>query len=336
MKPVIFKKRPNKIPTEILLDVYESSILELIKVNHPSYKEKEIPISLRMEEMKKSPPIWIWYPWKQKYVKSLCEKSYMSILTSRNKNVLTSEEQKNYYNLNIGVIGLSIGSVILNGIVRSGGSKNIKIADNDCIELSNLNRMNASLLHCLQNKAVVAAQNSWEINPFLNIEIIEDKIKNEDIEDFISRPKIDCLIDCMDSLPLKILARMICKKKKIPVLMATSNGDGVIIDVERYDDCPDQKIFNGRLGDISPEDFQFYNYEQWMQKAVQLVGYDYLSRRVKDSLPQIGKTIYGVPQLSTTVQLGSSAISYCLRKIASSYPLKSGRYLINLDSVFSD
>ncbi len=140
----------------------------------------------------------------------------------------------------------------------------------------------------------------------------------------------------MDNIPLKILARKICKKNKIPVLMATDNGEGIILDVERYDTDKTLKIFHGRLNTENLPELNNLSFEQWLKLANQIVGMDFLSKRMKQSISEIGKEIPAVPQLGTSASLAGSVISLCLRKIASKQKLVSGRYIYDLENLFYD
>ena len=96
--------------------------------------------------------------------------------------------------------------------------------------------MNAKLSDVGMNKTVVSAREVWELDPFAELHVWDSGVNKENLEDFIlGEPKIDIFIDEMDSLSLKAMARFICKKARIPVLMATDNGDEVLLDIERFD-----------------------------------------------------------------------------------------------------
>lgn len=140
----------------------------------------------------------------------------------------------------------------------------------------------------------------------------------------------------MDSLELKILSRFICRKNKIPVLMATDNGDNVILDVERFDLEPERKILHGFLGeDIKPEDFKISSYGQWLELANRIVDMRNLTSRMRESVSAIGKEIAAVPQLGSTASIAGAAVAYAIRKIANRQNMPSGRYFISLDEILN-
>lgn len=338
LKPVIYKNKEDIPYSHVqFVDLFENSVKELFVNIHPKYKNA---VSFPEEEFNKflstkiPTKVWIYYPAQRKAISSLQERDYTIIRTARNRNVITAREQLNYRKIKIGIIGLSIGSIALSSLVATGGPRTIKIADNDVIEITNLNRMWATLLDVGELKVRTAARNTWELDPFANIYACKDKITLETIQDFItSRPSINILIDAMDSLPVKIKARSICKDLGIPVIMASSNADGVILDVERYDLDRDLEPFHGRLGSIKPEDFRYMDYNEWLDKALRMVDKSLLNERVVESIAELNKTVAGIPQLSTTVQLGAAATAYAVRMIANNKPLASKRYILELERI---
>lgn len=323
-----------------ILDIYKNSLIELFFIENPHFKKNSINVDLEVKKYLRNSSvkdIWIYYPWRNTLVHTVEEKAYFKLRTARNKNIITEVEQLKYHEMKIGIIGLSIGSVILSTIVATGGPKLIKLADYDSIEITNLNRMKGTLLDVTKNKAQVAALNTWEIDPFINLDVGNDAITKDNIEEFIiGNPKLDLFIDSMDSLELKVIARQICKKARIPCLMATSNGDGEILDVERFDLEPNKQLFHGRLGDIKPDDLKYATPAEWVKKALQIVDESVLTKRVKESISEIGKSLAGVPQLSSTLQISGAMVSFAIRKIANKEPLPSGRYMISLDKVFQE
>lgn len=325
-------KKEKKVFSEI--DAFSGAIEELFFINNPKYKKKDQEVSelfsnfIANTDIK---PVFIYYPWKFLLVKTVPEDIYFELRTARNRYIIDNQEQQAYRNSRIGIAGLSVGSAVLSSIVSSGGCKRIKIADFDVAEITNLNRMRAKLTDIGENKTYIAAREVWELDPYSELELWDQGINKDTIDDFIKKPKVDVFIDEMDSLDLKISARFVCKEAGIPVLMATDNGDGIILDVERYDIDENQQIFNGLLGDVTPKDFENLDYKMWLQLATKIVGPFYLTERMQDSLSSIGKSIPSVPQLGTTANIAGAAISYSLRRILNNLDLPSGRYIVSLE-----
>ena len=113
--------------------------------------------------------------------------------------------------------------------------------------------------------------------------------------------------------------------------MATDNGDGIVLDVERFDEDPELEIFHGLIGDITIEGLESMGYKDWLKVATKIVGPECLTEKMQDSILQIGKTIPSVPQLGTSANIAGSAISFVLRKIANKETMPSGRYFVNIE-----
>lgn len=338
-KPKIYKDKKDLPPNMQIIDTVPLAIKELFIVRNPEFKnsldkdiERELEVFLKKNSIQ---TVFVYYPWKKTAVHTLSEKEYFELRTARNKNIITAEEQKTYRDTFVGIIGLSVGSNILNALTFSGGPKKIKLADYDIIEITNLNRLRAPLSAVGENKTEFAAKQTWDLDPFADLEIWSKGVNKNNIEKFILEPRLDIFIDEMDSLDLKILSRKICKANKIPVVMITDNGDNVIVDIERFDEDKDRDIFHGLIND----DLEKYNniekitYEQWVELATKIVDPKNLTNRMKESLHEIGKTIAAVPQLGTTATMGGSAAAYVVRKIANKEPMPSGRYFLSLDSL---
>ena len=105
----------------------------------------------------------------------------------------------------------------------------------------------ANLTDIGSNKAEVTARNVWELDPFAQIEVWDKGVNRETIERFVGSPKLSVMVDEMDDIAMKFNCRFECKKLHIPVVMATDNGDGMILDVERFDQEPERPLFHGRV-----------------------------------------------------------------------------------------
>lgn len=334
-KPKIFKKKPRGLKINKNIEAYKTAAEELFFINYPQFKKNTPECELPLKKfLFQTPPseIWIFYPKSQTLVHSVTEKDFFNLRTARNKNIISQPEQLKYRSIAIGVAGLSVGSNILKALVISGGPKRIKIADFDTLEISNLNRIQGRLVDIGQNKAHLAAEQVWDIDPFAELKIYDKGLNKKNITEFIlQKPKLDVFIDEMDSLDLKAEARLICKKNSIPVVMATDNGDSVILDVERYDENKNYQIFHGLIGNLDPKELSELDYKTWLKLSTKIVDPHFLTEKMQDSLLEIGKTISAVPQLGTTAGIAGAAISFVIRKISNKEKMPSGRYLFGLE-----
>lgn len=205
--------------------------------------EKLIPAA--SPEMLAENPRWAYYPWRATVVAILGPKGFERLRLDRNRNKITVEEQQHLRTLTIGVIGLSVGHAIAHTLALEGLCGELRLTDFDEIELSNLNRIPATLLDLDLNKAVVVARRIAELDPYLSVVVHTAGATPDNIDEFCDG--LDIMVEECDSLDIKVLARQAASKRGIPILMETS--DRGILDVERYDLDPDLPYFNGLLGD---------------------------------------------------------------------------------------
>lgn len=337
----IFKAK-EELPAGVrILDIVPRSLRELLIVRNPELKSAQRNIVEKklisfMKQQKEMKTVFIYYPWSNIAIHIPEEKIYTELRTARNRNLITKDEQEQYRNATVGITGLSIGLNIVSVLVLTGGPKQLKLADPDVIEVTNLNRMRAPISAIGLNKAEFAAQHIWELDPFAQVEIWNEGVTKETLQKFIlEAPRLDVYIDEMDSLDLKFLARILCKKHRIPVVMATDNGDNVILDIERFDEEPEREIFHGLVKEIQIEEIANLPYSEWVKVATKIVGPDNLTLRMRESLREIGKTIAAVPQLGTTATIGGTGTAYAIRKIVTGQSMPSGRYFINMDEIIS-
>jgi hypothetical protein len=334
MRPTIYKKRPP-IKDVKVVDAHSGALEELFFIQNPYRKKGEKQTNDQLANFKahnKLTATWIHYPKEKVLVKTLAEKHFFELRTSRNKNLITKLEQQNFRNLSVGIAGLSVGSCVLATLVVSGGPKKIKIADFDTLELTNLNRIRATLLDIGKSKVEIAAREVWRLDPFAELTLFDKGLDEHNLKNFLlGKPKLNIFIDEMDNIPLKIQARFLCKSHNIPVIMATDNGDSVLLDIERYDLEPTRKIFHGLLPQIEKINLQTLTHKTWLTLATKIIGPEFLTPAMQASLLEIGKIIPAVPQLGSTAGMAGAAVCLALRRIANGQNMPSGRYHISLE-----
>ena len=231
---------------------------------------------------------------------------------------------------------MSVGASIAIGAVQGGMSSTIKLADLDHIVTTNLNRVRESLHNVGQSKVQLIAQHIYELDPFTNVNLYEKGINKSNIDNFFTEPKVDIVVDEIDDFKMKVQLRLHAKKQGIPLLMFTSLGDNILIDVERYDLEPELQIFNGLLGSLSDEIINKPEITKDDEKryAVQLVGQEYIPTRALASLLETGHTLVGRPQLYSTIAVDGGLAVYVIRQIILSGKPVSGRYFIKFADLF--
>jgi molybdopterin/thiamine biosynthesis adenylyltransferase len=316
-------------------DVVPLLLRELTIIRNPSLKfSSEEKIAAAAETLKKrlrkKDIVYALYSWKNSAVRLLAEELFFEIKTNRNRNIITKSEQLLFRNANIALAGLSIGSHILFALALCGGPKKVKIADPDHIELSNLNRLDAALQSINTGKATHAARHILELDPYLKITTYSNGISVRNIEAFVLKPRIDVLVEETDDINLKIMARLFCKKARVPVVMVTNNADDVILDVERFDLEPHRPIFHGKLGSHTYDRPLKPGSTEWIEVARKILGDRVLKPRVIASLSKIGTELAGVPQLGSTAYSAGGLAASAIRKIIVDRKLSSGRYFFSM------
>lgn len=307
------------------------AVMNPAEVYKPTFEEKFRQYVAEIEKKHSliAHGLWVVYPWLSNAVHVLPEEAFQTVRTARNRNLITSEEQDKFYNSTIGIAGLSVGNSVALAIVLQGGGKNIKLADQDTLALSNTNRVRAGVQNLGLPKVVVTARQIYEINPFANVEIFQDGVTEKNISKFFDG--LSLVIDEIDNLAIKYLLREYAKKHKIALLMAADNGDNAVVDIERYDLKQDTKFFHGRMGKVTYEGLKSLDKFGIGRMITKHVGAENVTERMKESLLEMGKTIVSWPQLGGAALMNGSAVAYCARRVLNKQPLEGNRSLLSLD-----
>lgn len=274
---------------------------------------------------------WVYYPWRRAVVAVLGPRGFHALRLDRNRNNITVEEQTTLSALTIGVAGLSVGHVIAHTLAAQGLCGKLRLADFDHLELSNLNRVPATVFDLGINKAVVAARRIAEIDPYLPVEVLDSRLNAETLDDFVDG--LDIAVEECDSLDIKALLRVAARDRKIPVLMATS--DRGIVDVERFDQQPDRPILHGLLGQLDIGLLPGMSSREKIPHVLRHLEAERLSPRTAASLIEIDRSLSTWPQLASDVIIGASAIAEAVRRIGLGEQLTSGRSRIDVNWALS-
>ena len=175
----------------IVINEIESQLKELIKSLNPSKKIKSEEYPSLIENHLKGQDInkygvWVYYPWSNRLIHLLDEEEFVEVRTNRNRYKITREEQEILRTKKVGVIGLSVGQSIALTMVMERTCGEIRLADFDTAELSNLNRIRTGVQNLGLRKTVIAAREIAEIDPFVKVKIFNDGITKENLDSFFS------------------------------------------------------------------------------------------------------------------------------------------------------
>ncbi len=123
------------------------------------------------------------------------------------------------------VIGLGgVGGICAEMIARAGiGS--MTIADGDVVDLSNCNRQVAAL-HSTekQSKAMVMAARIKDINPAIQLTVINEFVQEERTTAIIKNGGFDYAVDCIDTLTPKVWMIKNCIDHGVPIVSSMGAG----------------------------------------------------------------------------------------------------------------
>jgi molybdopterin/thiamine biosynthesis adenylyltransferase len=345
-KPIIFDLKVYKLEDIIneyqisrVIDTYKEQLEDLFLVRNPKYRfnksyEEDFKNFLsehsgekQLQECGK----WVYFPWNKNLVHYLDDVLHQEVRLARNRNFITIDEQEKLYNFKVGVAGLSVGSHAAITIALMGGGKLIKLADPDVVSPSNLNRIRFDFTQIGINKAELVAQYIYQLNPYSEIPLFTEGINENNVSEFLDG--LDILVEELDDIEMKVRIREEAKRRRIPVVMATDNGDNVIIDIERFDLNPNLPIFHGNLEGLDVKEIQ--RSQQKMYEAMaKIIDVSLVPPRVLNSVLEVGKTLYSWPQLATAATLSGAVVAYIIKKIALKEKLKDGKIEVNLDAIF--
>jgi molybdopterin/thiamine biosynthesis adenylyltransferase len=273
---------------------------------------------------------WVYYPWRNQLTHLLPKAMFRDLRLDRNRHRITHAEQSVLLEKCIGIVGLSVGSSGLTTMVLEGVGGKFRIADFDALDVSNLNRLRASVLDVGVNKAVMAARAIFEIDPYLEVEVFAQGIDMNNVDAFFA-PPLDVLVEECDDLPMKVRLREIARRAGIPVLMETT--DRGMLDVERFDLEPERPLFHGRIGQVDADSLQHASMRDRVPFFLAIVDEQRMSTRLAASLVEIEKSVYTWPQLASAVALGGALLSYSARNLLLGVHRFSGRLYVDFDQL---
>jgi len=328
-------------PNLQVFDTIQNQLQDLVKGLNPKVIFNDITIDEAIKKYLNGADlveygVWVYYPWAEKLVHMLDEQEFIEVRTGRNKHKITQQEQDQLIQKKIGVIGLSVGQSVSLTLAIERGCGELRIADFDLLDLTNLNRIRAGVSNVDLKKTVIVAREIAEIDPFLKVSCFHEGITEENIDAFLTdNGKLDLLIDECDGINIKILCRLKAREYQIPVLMEAS--DRGTIDIERFDLEPARPILHGYIEhlDVSKVKFLKTN-EEKVPYILPIAGVETLSTRMKASMMEIEQTITSWPQLASAVAYGGGITADLSRRILLKQLSISGRFFVDIEEIISD
>ncbi len=116
--------------------------------------------------------------------------------------------------------------------LAGAGIGRLILADGDNIDVSNLQRQ--IIFHTEQvgeNKATIAGQHLQQLNPEIDIEVIDEMIDQEQLDYYLN--EVDLVLDCSDNLATRYAINEACVSHKTPLITGAAirfEGQLLVID----------------------------------------------------------------------------------------------------------
>lgn len=163
----------------------------------------------------------------------------------RTELLIKTEGLKRLQKAHVLVVGTGgIGSFAVEFLVRAGLG-HITIVDADVVDITNTNRQIPALHSTVgQKKVEVMKTRMLDINPYLNIHVVDVFLTPENISEIVHQ-NFDYAIDCIDSLTPKITLIEYCVAHKIPIIACLGAGgkmDPSEVRIKRLKDTENCKL----------------------------------------------------------------------------------------------
>jgi molybdopterin/thiamine biosynthesis adenylyltransferase len=180
--------------------------------------------------------------WERKLARILDREEYFEVVTNRNRDKITLEEQRLLRGKCVGVMGLSVGGEAAVTLAQEHLCGHIVLADFDRLDLSNLNRLQGGFDDLGVEKAVLVARRIARIDPYLEVTVFHEGVIEENAEEFLRG--LDLLVEECDHLPMKHAIRERAREVGLNVVFA--GDERGFLSIEPYRDHPELS-FHGRI-----------------------------------------------------------------------------------------
>lgn len=150
--------------------------------------------------------------------------------------LLGDEKLETLRQANVLVVGLGgVGAYAAEMIARSGVGR-MTIADADTVSPTNINRQLIALHSTIgKQKAELMAERLRDINPEIELTIVNRFIKDDETDTLLDSQKFDYVVDAIDTLSPKLALIKGCLDRNIPLV--SSMGAGAKTDPTKMDIC---------------------------------------------------------------------------------------------------
>jgi len=320
-----------------VVDEFRAQLRELFTIQNPELMYDAM-LEQKFEKSLPKKPLWqmgkwVFFPWNSTVVHILVKKDFHTVRTARNRNLITAQEQRVLSQSTVGIVGLSIGSSVALALALQGVGKRIKLADNDSLDLSNLNRVPAGIRALGVPKVELAARMTYEIDPYARVELFPDGLTEANMKQFFK--DLDVMVDESDTFSIKQLLRERAREARIPVISGADVGERAVVSVERYDKDQKTRPFHGKIS-LSKDEMSKLDKRAIGRLIAGSVGLEHHSTRMLTWPKELGKKggVVSFPQLGGSALLNGSTVAFCVRHVLLGSAVINGSRCVALDHSF--
>lgn len=175
----------------------------------------------------------------------------------RTELLLGAEKLETLRKTHVLVVGLGgVGAYAAEMIARAGVGR-MTLADADTVGLTNINRQLLALHSTVgRPKAEVLAERLRDINPAIELTVVNRYIKDEETYTLLDAARYDYVVDCIDTLSPKLALIAAALERKMPLVSSMGAGAKVdptqleIKDISKTHHCPLAHMLRKRLHKI--------------------------------------------------------------------------------------
>jgi tRNA threonylcarbamoyladenosine dehydratase len=172
---------------------------------------------------------------------------------ARTEQLVGPEGYERLKQARVAVYGLGgVGSFAVEALARAGVG-HLRVVDHDVVNPSNLNRQLFALRSTIgKPKADVAAERIRDINPDCEVDARRAFINGDSVAELLE-PRVDVVVDAIDSVNAKVALMQAAFEAGIPVVSSMGaggrqDGGGVLLgDLSETDVCPLAAVIRKRL-----------------------------------------------------------------------------------------
>lgn len=322
-------------------DFIHDHLKELVKFRNPSVKFSTNELLEETKKILNGCPahvygLWVYYPWSNRLVHIPDREDFIDLRTSRNQYKITRAERDVLAQKKIGVIGLSVGQSVSVTLAMERVCGELRLADFDVLELTNLNRIRTGIHNLGLPKVYSVAREIAEIDPFIEVVCYPQGLSEDNLDAFFTDGgKLDLLIEESDGFDIKILSRYKARSLGVPVVMEGS--DRCAVDVERFDLEPQRSILHGLVDHLDVAKLKtLKTNEEKIPYMLDMLGIDTASQRLKASMLEIEQSINTWPQLASSVTMGGGITADVARRLLLNHYTESGRYHVDIEELIGN